>query len=115
MYAVIKAGGVQHKVSEGDVITINHLGAEKGSSVEFNVLLLGGDDSVKIGTPVVEGAKVVAEVLSEPNKVDEEGNKTWGHRGKKVDIYRYNRRHRTRVGNGFRQSLTQLRIASIEG
>ena len=114
MYAVIKAGGVQHKVSEGDVITINHLGADKGSSVEFDVLLVGGDDSVKIGTPLVEGAKVVAEVLSEPNTVDEDGKKTWGLRGQKVDVFRYNRRHRTRVGNGFRQSLTQLRISSIE-
>lgn len=114
MYAVIKAGGVQHKVSEGDVITVDHMGAEKGSSVEFDVLLLGADDSVKIGKPTVDGAKVVAEVLSEPNQVDEDGNKTWGFRGKKVDVYRYNRRHRTRVGNGFRASLTQLRISSIE-
>ena len=114
MYAVIKAGGVQHRVSEGDVITINHLGLDKGSSVEFDVLLLGGDSAVKVGSPTVENAKVVAEVISEPNRVDEDGNKTWGLRGKKVDIFRYNRRHRTRVGNGFRQSLTKLRIASIE-
>ena len=114
MYAVIKAGGVQHRVSEGDTITINHLGLAKGTSVEFDVLMLGGE-KVVVGTPKVEGAKVVAEVMSEPNTVDEDGNKQWGLRGEKIDIYRYNRRHRTRKGMGFRQSLTQLRIQSIQG
>ena len=113
MYAVIKAGGVQHRVSEGDEITVNHLGLALGSKVEFDVLMLGGDKAVQLGTPVVSGAKVVAEVLSEPNTTDENGNRVWGYRGKKVDIYRYNRRHRTRIGNGFRQSLTKLRIESI--
>ena len=114
MYAVIEAGGVQHRVSEGDEITIHHIGMEKGSRVEFDVLMVGGDKSVQFGTPVVSGAKVVAEVLSEPNTVDENGKRVWGYRGKKVDVYRYNRRHRTRVGNGFRASLTKLRIESIE-
>ncbi len=114
MYAVIEAGGVQHRVSEGDEITINHMGLDKGSRVEFDVLMLGGDKSVQFGTPVVSGAKVVAEVLTEPNSKDEDGKRVWGYRGKKVDVYRYNRRHRTRVGNGFRQSLTKLRISAIE-
>jgi large subunit ribosomal protein L21 len=114
MYAVIEAGGVQHRVSEGDEITVNHMGLDQGSRVEFDVLMLGGDKSVQFGTPVVSGAKVVAEVLSVPNTTDEEGNRVWGYRGKKVDIYRYNRRHRTRTGNGFRQSLTKLEIKSIE-
>jgi large subunit ribosomal protein L21 len=113
MYAVIKAGGVQHRVSEGDTITVNHLGLAQGSSVEFDVLMLGGD-KVVVGTPTVDGAKVVAEVLSEPNSKSEDGQRVWGHRGKKIDIYRYNRRHRTRKSIGFRQSLTQLRIQSIE-
>jgi len=114
MYAVIEAGGVQHRVSEGDEITVNHMGLDQGSRVEFDVLMLGGNKSVQFGTPVVSGAKVVAEVLSVPNTTDEEGNRVWGYRGKKVDVYRYNRRHRTRTGNGFRQSLTKLEIKSIE-
>ena len=114
MYAVIEAGGVQHRVSEGDEITINHMGLDKGSRVEFDVLMLGGEKSVQFGTPVVSGAKVVAEVLTQPNTTDEDGNRVWGYRGKKGDVYRYNRRHRTRVGNGFRPSLTKLRIESIE-
>jgi large subunit ribosomal protein L21 len=114
MYAVIEAGGVQHRVSEGDEITVNHMGLDQGSRVEFDVLMLGGDKSVQFLAPVVNGAKVVAEVLSEPNTSDEDGNRVWGYRGKKVDIYRYNRRHRTRTGNGFRQSLTKLEIKSIE-
>ena len=114
MYAVIEAGGVQHRVSEGDEITVNHMGLDQGSRVEFDVLMLGGDKSVQFGTPVVSGAKVVAEVLSVPNTTDEEGNRVWGYRGEKVDIYRYNRRHRTRTGNGFRQSLTKLEIKSIQ-
>ena len=114
MYAVIEAGGVQHRVIEGDEITINHMGLDKGSRVEFDVLMLGGEKSVQFGTPIVSGAKVVAEVLTQPNTTDEDGNRVWGYRGKKVDVYRYNRRHRTRVGNGFRPSLTKLRIESIE-
>ena len=114
MYAVIEAGGVQHRVSEGDEITVNHMGLDQGSRVEFDVLMLGGDKSVQFGTPVVSGAKVVAEVLSVPNTTDEDGKRVWGYRGEKVDIYRYNRRHRTRTGNGFRQSLTKLEIKSIE-
>ena len=113
MYAVIEAGCVQNSVTEGDVIDVNHMGLDKGSRVELDVLMLGGDKSLKVGAPVVSGAKVVAEVMSEPNTTDEDGNRVWGYRGKKVDIYRYNRRHRTRVGNGFRQSLTQLKIESI--
>ena len=114
MYAVIEAGGVQHRVSEGDEITVNHMGLDKGSRIEFDVLMLGGDKSVQFGTPVVNGAKVVAEVLTEPNTTDEDGTRGWGSRGQKVDLDRYNRRHRTRTGNGFRQSLTKLEIKSIE-
>lgn len=113
MYAVIEAGGVQHRVNEGDVIDVNHMGLDKGSRVEFDVLMLGGDKSVQVGSPVVSGAKVVAEVLTEPNKINQDGERVWGYRGKKVDIYRYNRRHRTRVGNGYRRSLTKLRIETI--
>jgi len=113
MYAVIEAGGVQHRVSQGDIIDVHHMGLAKGSTYEFDVLFLGSEKTVKVGAPTIQGAKVIAEVLSEPNHTDEDGNKTWGYRGKKVDIYRYNRRHRTRVGNGFRQSLTKLRIESI--
>lgn len=115
MVAVIKAGGVQHRVSVGDEITVNHLGQAKGSIVEFSALFVSSDDGVKVGTPTVEGVTVKAEVLSEPNSIDSDGNRVWGERGPKIDIYRYNRRHRTRKGMGFRRSITRLHITEING
>ena len=115
MVAVINAGGVQHRVSVGDEITVNHLGEAKGSIVEFSALFVSSDDGVKVGTPTVDGVLVKAEVLSEPNSIDADGNRVWGERAQKIDIYRYNRRHRTRKSMGFRQSITRLQITEISG
>jgi large subunit ribosomal protein L21 len=66
MYAVIKTGGKQYRVQEGDVIRVELLEGAKGDKVTFNeVLMVGGNDSPKVGKPVVEGAKVEAEMLGE--------------------------------------------------
>jgi len=71
MYAVIKTGGKQYKVTEGDVLKVEKLNAEVNTTVELTEVLLvaGGDNAVKVGKPLVEGAKVVVEVLSHKVKV----------------------------------------------
>ena len=65
MYAIIATGGKQYKVQEGDVIKVEKLGAEAGSEVTFDQVLLVGDKDVKVGTPTVEGASVKATVVAE--------------------------------------------------
>ena len=64
MYAIIATGGKQYKVSEGDVIKVEKLDAEVGAKVTFDNVLLVGGDTVKVGTPTVDGAKVEASVVS---------------------------------------------------
>jgi large subunit ribosomal protein L21 len=64
MYAVIKSGGKQYRVQEGDVLRVELLGGEKGGKVTFGeVLMIGGNDQPKIGKPLIEGAQVEAEIL----------------------------------------------------
>ena len=66
MYAVIKTGGKQYKVAEGDVLRVEKLNAEVNATVELTeVLLVANGETVKVGTPVVDGAKVVAEVVAQ--------------------------------------------------
>ena len=62
MFAIIKTGGKQYKVSEGDVIKVEKIEAEAGDKIEFDQVLMVAGDDVKVGSPVVEGAKVSAEV-----------------------------------------------------
>ena len=65
MYAVIKTGAKQHKVSEGDVLSVEKLEGEKGSEVVFNeVLMVSDDKKIKIGKPFVDGAKVIGEIIA---------------------------------------------------
>ena len=101
MYAVIVSGGKQHRVSEGEVLKVEKLQAEAGSSVDFDkVLLVANDDDVKIGAPVVEGAKVTAEVVSHG-------------RGKKVRIMKFKRRKHHMKQMGHRQWFTEIKITGI--
>ncbi len=102
MYAVIKTGGKQYKVREGDVLRIESIDAPEGGKVEFDeVLLVGEGADIKVGTPVVEGAKVEATVK--------------GHgRGKKVTIIKFRRRkNRSRLKKGHRQNYTEVEITKI--
>lgn len=100
MYAVVATGGKQYRVSEGDIITVDRLHADVGSTVEItDVLLVAGDD-LKVGTPTVDGAKVTAEVVE--HKL-----------GEKREIFKFKRRKRYRRNRGFRPSLTTLSIQSI--
>lgn len=101
MYAVIKTGGKQYRVAAGDVIKVEKLDGEIGSSVDFDqVLMVGEGDDAKIGTPLVGGAKVSAEVL-------EQG------KGDKVLIFKKKRRKNYRRTRGHRQHQTVLRISDI--
>jgi large subunit ribosomal protein L21 len=102
MYAVIETGGKQYTVRQGDVISVEKLETAEGESLEItNVLMIGGD-KVKVGTPFVSGAKIVAKVL-------EHG------KGKKVISFRYKPKKSVRVKKGHRQPYTKLSVESIVG
>jgi large subunit ribosomal protein L21 len=103
MFAVIVSGGKQYRVQEGQTLKLEKLAVEAGSSVEFDrVLLVGNGDDVKVGAPVVEGAKVAAEVV--------------GHgRGDKVTIIKFRRRKHHMKRQGHRQWFTEVKITGISG
>jgi len=101
MYAVIKTGGKQYRVKEGDLLEIEKLGAEKGQKINFDQVLLIEDESrVLVGTPVVENAVVRAEVVE-------------NYKGDKVLIFKKKRRKQYRRTKGHRQELTKVRIEKI--
>jgi large subunit ribosomal protein L21 len=104
MYAVIRTGGKQYRVSADEVVTIEKVAGEAGSSVEFTeVLMLGGaSGEAKVGTPAVVGAKVVAEVVEQS-------------RAPKVIAFKKRRRKNSRRKRGHRQHLTLVRIKEIVG
>ena len=100
MYAIIRTGGKQYKVEQGDEILVEKLDAEVGAEVKFEVLMLCGEEGTKIGTPVVEGASVVAEVL-------EQG------KAKKVVVFKYKPKKNIRKKQGHRQPFTKVKIKAI--
>ncbi|MBW2559459.1 MAG: 50S ribosomal protein L21 [Deltaproteobacteria bacterium] len=101
MYAVIKTGGKQYKVSAGDVLNFEKIEGGKGDIVAFDeVLLVSGDKEVTIGTPFVEGAKVVGEIISQI-------------RGPKIVVFKMKRRKGYSKKTGHRQDLTSLKIKEI--
>jgi large subunit ribosomal protein L21 len=103
MYAVIKTGGKQYRVAPDDVLTIEKLEGDAGAKVEFaEVLMIGGADAPKFGTPLISGAKVVAELVEQT-------------RGPKVIAFKKRRRKNSRRKRGHRQDLTTVRIKSIVG
>ena len=102
MYAVLSTGGKQYRVQEGDVIFVEKLNAEVDSTVELTeVLAVSNGDALKVGTPVVEGAKVVAKVLAQG-------------KAKKVTVFKYKRKKDYRRKNGHRQPYTKLVVEKIE-
>lgn len=103
MYAVIKTGGKQYRVSPGDTLRVESLAAAEGDSVEFDeVLMVGNGDEVTIGTPTVSDAKVSGKVLSHG-------------RAKKVKIIKFRRRKHHMKRMGHRQNYTELEIVSVNG
>ena len=101
MYAVIKTGGKQYKVAEGDLLKIEKIEGAVGDSVEFDQVLMVGGDDVKIGTPMVDAAKVKAQIV-------EQG------KAKKIRVFHMKRRKTYRKVFGHRQPLTRLKITGIE-
>ena len=101
MYAVIKSGGKQHRVEEGEFLRLEKMDIATGEKFEFDeVLMVTNGDEVKIGTPFLTGVKVTAEVL------------THG-RSDKVKIIKFNRRKHSRKQMGHRQWFTEIKIISI--
>ena len=102
MYAVIKTGGKQYRVEEGDTLKIEKLEVGTGESVDFDqVLLVADGDKVTVGQPLVDGAKVTAEVV-------EQG------RHDKIRIIKFRRRKHHRKQQGHRQHYTELKITGIK-
>lgn len=101
MYAVIKTGGKQHRVTEGDVIAIEKINGDRGEAVVFDqVLMVEKEGDIRVGRPVVEGAKVVGEILAQT-------------KGEKLIVYKTKKRKGYHKKNGHRQQLTSMKIKEI--
>jgi large subunit ribosomal protein L21 len=101
MYAVIRTGGKQYRVTEGDTLQVEKLAGATGDGIEFGeVLLVGGADATKVGTPLVGGAKVKAEIISQD-------------KGDKIIVFKMRRRKNYRRKQGHRQLYTRVKITAI--
>ncbi|HEX9860323.1 MAG TPA: 50S ribosomal protein L21 [Nitrospirota bacterium] len=101
MYAVVKTGGKQYKVAPGEKFKVETLEGEQGATLELsNVLLVEKDGVVKVGSPVIEGAKVTAEIVRQG-------------RAKKILVFKHKRRKSYRKMNGHRQNFTELLVKEI--
>lgn len=101
MYAVIKTGGKQYKVSAGDLLKVEKLDGAVGDTIELNEVLMVGGEEVKIGTPLLPEAKVEAQIV-------EQG------KDKKILVFKSKRRKNSRKKYGHRQPLTRLKITDIK-
>ena len=102
MFAVIKTGGKQYRVSKDDVISVERLAAEPGDMIDLSEVLMVQDEAgVKVGAPVIEGAMVKAEVVDQT-------------RGPKIVVFKKKRRQNYRRKKGHRQDLTLLKITEIQ-
>ncbi len=102
MYAVIKTGGKQYRVAKGDKIFVEKLPGNVGDAITFDQVLFLGGDAVKLGKPLVAGAKVEGKIL-------EHG------RGEKVIIFKFRRRKNYRRKTGHRQPFTTIQVTDITG
>ncbi len=101
MYAVIKSGGKQYKVQEGDTIRVEKIDAEEGGDINLEqVLMVADGDNVSVGAPMVQGASVAAKVASHG-------------RGAKIKVIKFKRRKHHRKQMGHRQAYTELEITGI--
>jgi large subunit ribosomal protein L21 len=102
MYAVIKTGGKQYRVAQGDTLRVEKLVGNVGDTVTFDQVLLIGGDALKIGMPLVKGAKVTAKIAVQD-------------RAKKIIVFKFKRRKNYRRKAGHRQPFTALEIIGIQG
>jgi large subunit ribosomal protein L21 len=101
MYAIVQAGGQQHRVEESTTFDLNHIAVQPGETVVLDrVLLIRDDDRTLIGQPTVAGAKVICRVLEQ-------------RKGPKVVAFRYKPKKRVRVKRGHRQPMTRLTVEKI--
>ncbi len=101
MYAVIRTGGKQYRVAQGDKLHVEKLDGKVGDSITLTDVLLVGGDALKVGTPLVAGAKVEAKITAQD-------------RGKKIVVFKFRRRKNYRRKNGHRQPFTALEITGIK-
>ena len=103
MYAVFKTGGKQYKASTGDIVRVEKLPAENGSSIELDeVLMVADGDDIRVGAPNIEGGRITAEVVSHG-------------RADKIRIIKFRRRKHHMKQMGHRQHYTEIKITGIEG
>ncbi len=101
MYVIVDIQGQQFKLQQDQKVFVHRINADEGSTVEFEkVMLIDNDGNIQVGTPVIEGAKVVAEVLSHV-------------KGDKVLVFKKKRRKGYRKLNGHRQQFSQIRVKEI--
>jgi len=100
VYAVIQTGGKQYRVQQGDVIYVEKLAVAQDSLVNFDVLLLGKDDGLVVGTPLVESAKVTGKVLGDVKSA-------------KVMVYKFRAKKNSRRKQGHRQPYTKVEITQV--
>ncbi len=101
MFAVLKTGGKQYKVSQGDVIQVEKLEGNVGDEVTLDqVLMISEDETVDVGSPVLEGSQVTGEIIDQA-------------KGKKIIVFKKHRRKNYRRKNGHRQLITHLKITKI--
>jgi len=103
MYAVIRTGGKQYRVAEGDVVEVEKLAGEAGAAVTFDeVLLLGDEGTTELGRPLVAGAAVTGQILAQ-------------FKARKVLVFKIKRRKNYRRKKGHRQEMTRVRVTGISG
>jgi large subunit ribosomal protein L21 len=103
MYAVVVTGGKQYRVEPGEWLRVEKLEGEEGSAITLDrVLMIANGEAIQVGSPVLAGATVTAEIIGQG-------------RGKKVDIIKFRRRKHHRKHQGHRQAFTEIKITSING
>jgi large subunit ribosomal protein L21 len=102
MYAIIRAGGKQYKAEKGKTLRLPLMGAEAGSKVTFDEVLLSSDgETIKTGSPLVKGAKVTGEVVGDGKEP-------------KIYVFKFKRRKNYRRKTGHRQGYTEVRITDVK-
>ena len=103
MYAVVKTGGKQYRVTQDEYLRVEKLEGNEGDTIELDqVLMIADGDKLKIGSPMLDGGKITATILSHG-------------RGKKVEIMKFRRRKHHQKRTGHRQSYTEILVTAING